>query len=257
MRDEELEYESQNNLEEILYSMNTEEFSEEELNDQLNENIFSSHKTDYLSSYLQRYKFLKNEYPENEEFLNSLKNGKDELMLYIINEISEKFGFEIDTEHKLKKTAIALYDFFVINYKENLEIFFYEYIESNKKSILSEIKKNKRKKDISTVNMKNNFSNPNDAIIVDNIADILLNIIPAIEDEDWINYILDDDDTVTNIHIRKFIEEEIMEINLDTFNAFIDPFVGQEEGWSEVMNDIVLRYVEKNSNSDNDLDIFE
>ena len=105
--------------------------------------------------------------------------------------------------------------------------------------------------------MKNNFSNPNDAIIVDNIADILFNIIPSIEDEDWINYILDDDDTVTNISIRKFIEEEIMEINLDTFNAFIDPFVGQEEGWSEVMNDIVLRYVEKNSNSDNDLDIFE
>lgn len=255
MKDDDFEYENPNEIEEILYSMNNEEFSMDELENQLGEDIFSSNKNNYLESYLQKYKFYKDEYEANEEFVNSLKEKKDELILEIIEYISDKFSIEVDDENKSKKVAVALYNFFVIDYKDNLETFFYNYIEKNKKMIVADLKKQKKQKDISTTANKMKFTNPNDGIIVDNIVFILTELIPSIENEDFMDYILSDDDTVTNISIRKFIDKEYISIDIETYLAFIDPFVGEDDGWSEVISDLVMRYTEESSQ--NEIDIFE
>ena len=255
MKDDNFEYENPNELEEILYSMNDEEFSIEELEDQLGEDIFSSHKNNYLDSYLQKYKFYKEEYEANQEFINTLKDKKDDLIQNILDIISEKFSIGIDDEHRTKKVCVALYDFFVINYKENLETFYFNYIEKNKKSIIAEIKREKRQKDITVNANKAKFANSNDAIIVDNIYYILTEIIPTIDDEEFLDYVLNDDDTVTNIAIKKYIDKEFIFIDIDTFNAFIDPFMGEEDGWSDIVSDLIIRYT--GESDQNELNILE
>lgn len=254
MQDNELEYENPNDIEDILYSMNNEEFSKDELEDQLGESIFSSYKTNYLESYLEKYKFYKEEFEENQEFLDSLKQSKDQLILDIIDIISEKFCFEVDDESKTKKVAKAIYNFFVIDYKENLETFFFNFIEKNKKMIITDIKQRKRKKDISTVANKMKFNN-NDALIIDNIVYIMTELIPSISEDNFLDYILDDDDTMTNIAIRKFIEKEKISLTEDSYSAFLDAFIGEEDGWTEIISDIVSKYVQ-NAN-ELDIDIFE
>lgn len=143
---DEFENENPSELEEILYSMNTEEFLENELEDQLGESIFSEKKTNYLESYMSKYKFYLDEYSANEEFIESLKEKKDDMIEHILNEISDKFEFNIDDESRKTKVAKVLYEFFVIDYKNNMVDMILTYINDNKKSILQEIKRQKKGK---------------------------------------------------------------------------------------------------------------
>lgn len=253
MKDENLEYENQSELNEILFSMNSEEFLETELDEQLNEEIFNNNKTNYLQAYLTKCKFCKNEYGANDGFIESLKENKDELIEFVIDKISDKFSLTIDDDNKGTKMAKILYDFFVINYSSNLKNLFINYINNNKKAIISVLKKEKKRRDVAVITSKIRYSNNNDALIVDNVAFIINEIILSSEIENFIELIAQMDETVTNLKMIEFINKGKVSLDDESFNSFIEPFVDEEIGWCDIISDIVIELSDKASKSDIDI----
>lgn len=255
MKDMEFEYENPNELDEILYKMNSEDFIETELEKQLGEEIFSDYKTDYLDSYMTKYKFYKNEYNANDGFTESLKQNKDQLIEYVIDEIAEKFGIIVDEDCKNTRMAKTLYNFYVIDYKENLKNLFLNYINNNKKAILNVIKKEKRRKDISAIASKIIFANGNDALIIGNVSYIINEIIIGTDIEDFMDMIIDADDNVTNLKIKDYLLKSKISLTEDSFNAFLEPYIDEESGWSDIISIITIELNEKAVKSD--VDIYE
>ena len=235
-------YERENSLDldEMLFSMNSEEFLENEVLEQIS-NLFESNKIDYLSSYISKYKYYKKEYEENEDFVEGLKERKIDTVKFIIEVICEKFSIDIDVDDYKTKIAKTLYKFFVIDYKENLITFFINYINSNKKAIVAEIKSLKRGRDISNIVSKSKFANNNDALIINNINYILLDLITSMtEDDSNLDLVIDADDDVTSLNLRDLLNNEIIKFN-GTFSMFVGPFIEKEDGYSEIVSEIVLR----------------
>lgn len=229
--------------EEMLYDMSNEEFVEDEIGAQVTTNIFDSEKRNYVEFYIEKYKYLKTLYEDDTERLPELRENKEEFIDNIITKVSETFNVEIDEEHRSTKMAKTLYNFFVLNYLENLEEFFFNYIQKNKKAIITEIKRTKTKvRDITTIASKSKFQNNNDALIINNISYILFDLIPSIElGPDFIDYILNYDDDITNTNMEKLISKEHITIDNDTYISFLEPFVERHDGYSVVLSNIVVR----------------
>lgn len=240
MLNEDFETENSSELDDILYSMNSEDFLENEVEEQLDEGIFSDKKTNYVEKYISKFKYFKNEYSENQEFIESLNEKKDGVRDFILDQISNKFEIVIDDESKKMRVARALYEFFIVDYKDNLETLILNYINNNKKDIIAEVKRNKKGKDISSTAGKMKFSNNNDAIIINNITMIIFDIMPENLDEDFLNLILDTDDSVSNLAIKDLIDNNDITIDDDTMKAFIAPLIDKDDGYSDVVSNVVI-----------------
>lgn len=237
---EEFERENVYDLEEMLFTMNSEEFLENEVNEQI-EYLFEPNRINYISSYISKYKFLKSKYAANLDFVEGLKDRKQDTVKFIIEAICERFSINIDEEDYSTKMAKTLYKFFVLDYKDNLITFFMNYIAANKKAIVTEVKALKKGRDISTIVSKNKYANNNDALIINNINYILLELITSMtEDDSNLDLVIDDDDDIVSINMRDMINEGLITFN-GTFNMFISPFVEKEDGFSEIISEIVLR----------------
>jgi hypothetical protein len=254
MLNEDFESENSSELDEILYSMNSEDFLENEVEEQLGDGIFSDKKTNYVKKYIGKYKYFKNEYSENQEFIESLSEKKDDVRDFILDKISDKFEITVDDESKKMRVARALYEFFVVDYKGNLETLILNYINNNKKDIVTEIKRNKKGKDISSTAGKMKYSNNNDAILINNINMVIFDIMPCNLDENFLDLIIGTDDSVSNITIRDLIDNNDITIDNDTMTAFIEPLIDKDDGYSDVVSNVVI---ELNNNAKLvDLDIF-
>lgn len=253
MKMEDYEYENPRELEEILYKMNTEDFLETELTEQLNEEIFSDNKTNYIESYMSKYKFYKNEYEANDDFTERLKNNKDNLIESVIEQICDKFCLEVDEEDRNTKLARVIYEFFVIDYRENLKSLFMNYINNNKKSIISVLKKEKKRRDISMVASKLKFANSNDALIIGNVSFIINEILNNEQIENFIDLIISDDDSVVNLKIKEYVDSEKIAITEDTYNAFVAPYFDEELGWSDIISEIEIEMCQNAAQVDLDI----
>lgn len=241
---EEKEYIGESETEEILFNMSSDDFLENEIMEQLSEDgMFNSHKRNHVEFYLEKYKFMKLNYADTDtDFLENLKYKKNEFVESVINAICDKFDIGIEEEALTTKNAKTLYTFFVIDYKDNLKELFINVLKKNKQLIIKELKARKRHRDIGTNASKAKFYNTNDAFIINNIEYILFDIIPSIEfGEEFIDYIVDYDDNINYSNLRKMIDNNIIDLDSDSFKAFINPFVEHYDGYSEVISDIIIK----------------
>ena len=231
-------------LEEMLFSMSTDDFIENEISSQLEDTIFTEgkDKRNYVELYMEKYKYLSNVYGGDDALLNDLEENKDIFISNIVNKIADEFEIEVLQEEVGKKMAKALYNFFVVFYADNLKEFFLNYIQRNKKILIAEVKKQKSKvRDVTTIAAKAKYYNANDAIIINNINNILLNLIPSIElGEEFIDYIIEYDDNTVNTTIGKLIKKGYITISQDTYEAFLRPFLERYDGYSNIITDIVM-----------------
>lgn len=248
----------QEETEEMIFEMSSDEFLENEIEEQMSTEIFNETKRNYVEIYIEKYKYLKGLYEDDDETLLELKENKTNFINSIRDRISEIFSINIDTDNE-KQTKITknIYNFFVMNYSENIKSFFINYIEKNKKIIINELKRQKSKsRDVSSIAAKTKFVNSNEAMIINNISSILFDIIPSSGlGSDFIDYIIDYDDDITNLNIQKFIEDGVISIDEDTFRSFIDPFVNRNEGYSEIISEIIIEFSQMIKQ--NDIDIFK
>lgn|SRR5574344_309486 len=231
--------------ESIFFDMSSNDFLESEIDDQLNVNLFNYNKRNHVELYLEKFKYLKNVYEQDGDTLEELFENKENFIANIISMITEKFAIEIDADIIGNKAAKTLYNFFVVYYYDNIKSFFINYIQKNKKIILTELKKQKSKiRDVTSVASKSKFNNSQDALLLNNIESVLFDIIPSEElGENFINFITDYDDDITNINITKFIDKG--EINLEnTYENFLEPFINREDGYAEIISDIIIKLSE-------------
>jgi hypothetical protein len=88
--------------------------------------------SDVFESFIQKYKFLKEKYKDNEEFIPSLEQTVEEIIIDILNNIENKFDFKITFSESLliddKIHYIHMIYNFLINYIEDgIESLFYNY----------------------------------------------------------------------------------------------------------------------------------
>lgn len=242
--------------EEMLFEMSTDDFIENEIEEQISESLFSSNKTNHVEFYLEKYKYLcKEVYVDDDDTLAQLEENKENFLQNIVSKISETFEFEIDENEVTNKVAKTLYNFFIVNYADNLKDFFLNFLNKNKKSIIADLKAMKVKtRDVSTIASKVKYYNANDAIIINNINTILLKIIPNYDiGNEFIDYIINYDDSRINNKMRKYLDEAIITFE-DTYNAFLTPFVEKHDGYSSIISDIVIELNEQAKT--NKIDIF-
>lgn len=243
--DDEKEFINDSESEEILFNMSSEDFIENEIMNQLNdEGIFNSYKRDHVEFYLEKYKFMKLKFIDNEnsDFLDTLKYNKEEFISNVAEAICDKFNINMETDDMTTKNTKILYTFFVLNYKDNLKELFINVLKKNKQVIIKEIKTRKRHRDIGITASKAKFYNNNDAFIINNLDYILFNIIPSMEfDSDFIDYIIDYDDNINYNNMRKLIDNSKIELDSDTFKSFIEPFMEHCEGYTDVVSEIVIK----------------
>lgn len=236
---------SREDIEEILFDMSTDDFIDNEIREQISDNIFSDNKRNYVEFYIEKFKFLKELYKENNQYdkLEELKDNKELFITQITNLISDTFKIDIDQDSINNKMTKSLYSFFVVDYSEHLQNFFINYILKNKKNIISEIKKNKSKvRDIAAIAAKSKFANSTDAIIINNINFVLFDLIPSVElGEDFIKYITDYDDDIINDNLIKFMDDDSITITDDTRKSFLEPFLDQSDGYTNVVSNIIIQ----------------
>lgn len=239
---EDKEYVNDNEIEEILFNMSSSDFLENEVRSQLGDGIFITDKRDHLEFYIEKYKFIKANCTDTDDLMANLKYNKEEFVNDVIDAICTKFEIDYDVENNTTKMAKVLYTFFVINYKDNLSEFMINLIKKNKQIIIKELKSRKRHRDIGVSASKSKFYNNNDAFIINNIDYILFNILPSIElDGDYINYIINYDDNINYNNMNKLISSDSISLSSDSYRAFISPFLDRDNGYSDVISEIIIK----------------
>src|SRR5574344_1100623 len=225
-------------VEEILYDMSSPDFLLNEINEQLDDEILNSNKRNYVNFYIDKYKYLKKIYSDvDDDKVEELKENKRKFLEDVLTIVSDRFNINIITDEINNRLVKTLYGFFVTDYADNIYNLFINYINKNKKSIIAEIKKLKKTRDISTVASKNKYVNVNDTIILNNINFVVFDLIPSVDlSEDFISIITETDDDVINMNMNKFIDKELIEINDDTYELFLQPFLDQVDGYSDIIS---------------------
>lgn len=137
-------------------------------------------RTDYFSMFQGRVDYLISKYEYSDETLcKELKTVKINKINIVLKTLCDKYDIKMmDDEmnnETLEFTTKCLYEFFVLNLKENIRIFLTNYILKNKKSIAANY--SEQKKDVETISAKKIFKNKSDAVIVANLLSIVESII--------------------------------------------------------------------------------
>lgn len=130
-------------------------------------------KIDYMQSFLNKYSFsLENMYEEDKTELDDLH---DQFIDYIVELFKYylRIGFPTleDVEEEEQHTLLHLtYNFFIQNMKKNFVLFCMNYIKKYEKDLTKVLPK---KKDVITLNFKEEITNDYDVLILSNITNVL------------------------------------------------------------------------------------
>jgi len=236
-----------NETEDIISQMHFELIAEE-IQEQI-DNTFTKSKMNFLEIYRDRYKYFKEEYADNEEFLEQLKQVRNQTYEKIIELIAKKFNLEyVDINPKRAKD---LYEFFVLKYDENVTALIINFIVSNRKFVINEIKNSNtsRTRDTSYVSTKELIVNQQEALIITQANKIIFDIIPNAfdidDDTEFLKYIVDYDDTSVNVAIKKlFVEKQTISCEENLLEEFLAPVLRKEDGYTEIKSTVVTELYE-------------
>lgn len=213
----------------------------DQINDQLDNLLSSSNKKNFLKSFEKQLNTVS--LMETESDIKSIRESVYNL---IIENITEKFDMKIDIDNAdIKKVAKQFYKFFVLNYIDNLSYFIKSYIVENLDDIIFDLKH------LDHINTKkiNGINNLNINMIMNNIGDVVdiiynknldfsdflyyLGLHPesssCVEEmKDYLNYVIEDADSVTQKLIEPLINEEegfgeiFVNIQMDLYYDFDD-----------------------------------
>lgn len=184
----------------------------------------SKDKIDYIADLNKKFKFMKNDFEENDPQYRVLINKEYSLYYTILTEYFPKLGIiynersdkdSIDIED-LYILVHNIYQFFILDYGKNLVKFFKNYITSNKASIVDRSLKNNElnKRDLDYILGRRKFIDRNLLII----SYFLSGIIKEIREEmnyrnhDIITYITHDDpDEILNEFIKTIFKDSMFQ----------------------------------------------
>lgn len=185
----------------------------ENIKEQINQPIvLSINPVNYLDKFDSRYNFLINKYKDNPELVRNLNDVKEKFYFQVNNEIGNKLDIRINTDSGIDSMLIkCLYEFFILNMRENLITFLFNLITKNKKSLITEYEDNR--KSIEYVALKKVLKNKTDIVILSNIYDIVTHLVePEYDYKDILSVIVDEDPNEKNNYMisQLLIKEEMI-----------------------------------------------
>lgn len=152
------------------------------------DNPWEYKKRDYIQSFITKYNFSKENMREDE--LTNLDILHDEFLSYVLKLFKVYLGIgfpDIDTkteddQHELIQLS---YRFFINNIKKNIITFIYNFICNNIDKIVDILP---RKKDVTTLNFKEEIPDENIIIILANLSDVVTYIFSQdVDVEDFLD----------------------------------------------------------------------
>lgn len=152
----------------------------------------------YVDNVLEKFKYLLNEYRDDEDHVKSINSLITEVFGFLINEINDTYDLGIYTEYEnvneTMELGVVLYSFFILRYQKNITRFVYKYIIKNKKALVEEFSHLQKKKDVTTISMKKKIKNKDDILILSNLPTIVNHIISLeLDSEDFLQYVSDEE----------------------------------------------------------------
>lgn len=139
----------------------------------------------YLNTPLEKIEYLKSNVKDQDE-REKLDNLQSDLAESILDIIKEVYDVNLDSDSYEPEAYLeaveAIYNFFIVEFEENLQRFFYNYIKRYK-SVLAEPYSDKEKKDVTTVSSKKKVKDKDLSTILINLPDIIQDIILLDMDE--------------------------------------------------------------------------
>jgi hypothetical protein len=199
--------------------------------------------TNFIDVFESRYKFLSARFHDTPDFLTALSDTRRFFYVNISGRICGKFGFELDlSDERLYMVTKVLYEFFVLNYKENIKTFIIEYVTENKKTLVSTFDDGSKTLDL--VSAKKIFKNKGDAILVSNIYRVIdliikqdlpvrgiLEPIVKADSSEFTNYVVDE----------LFIQGDSVHVDGKFSRTFFDVLIRKGDGYTKIVNDLQMK----------------
>ena len=116
-----------------------------------------------------------------DEYREELNEMRDDFNSFLILELDRGFGLGIDIEnlqsYEMEEIGRNVYEFFVVNLRENITNFLKNYICINKSSLAELFTDEYKRKDVTTTNMKRLTKNKDDVVILSNIISVIYHIL--------------------------------------------------------------------------------
>lgn len=190
----------------LLTEMNVDEFEKILAKQIQNEDSdYTTPALDHFSELYERYAQTLELEDVGEDEAAELASRFERICQTIIFCINSKFDTDvdidkvIDSEPGLPFVALAMYRFFVLDFKSNLTTIIRRYLESHMEDIYKQFANLDQKKDVVTASNKKYFSDQM-AVIVSNIYDISDYVFTMIDEYDITNYCDEGDAASAAIH---------------------------------------------------------
>lgn len=199
---------------------------------------------DYLDIFETRYRYLSDVYKDSTMFIEKLNNVKDAIYSELFTAIVKKFNFSYtDNTLDINQCAKDLYNFFILDYKENLIQYFINTILLQKKSLALSLSDPQYSKKVGVNALKKLLKHREDAIIISNINTVIQSIISNSTDNLELikTMVADDIDEVSNYHVYQyFLNDFTIAPNSDFNDRFFDIIKNKREGYSAIINEVKI-----------------
>lgn len=216
----------------------------EQLKDQIVNPLYTN--VNYVETVVDKFRLLSEEYGDNEDAIKNINNFISDFFLFIINEIDERFGLEIEVDEsclqEVIETGLVLYNYLILRYKKNIIKFLYKFIMKNKKRLVEEFEGYK-KKDVTSISLKKKIKNKDDVIILSNLPYIIKFILDLeIEPLDFLNY-SSSNNYYEGLYISNLIEEGNLVGNF--VDKYLEVIKQDRDVLDEVLADVKLKILKK------------
>jgi len=204
-----------------------------------------------LSIFEERFQFITQFYPEDENMIERCKEIKKNIYKKIYDNITSRFSITSELGENFGSDDFyfytrELYNFFILKYKTNLISFFVSYLYGHKKELIKEFENDEEKKDLMYRNLKKNLNNTDDVLLVYHMESIIENFS---QNEDEPEFIIEEIISTDEYEATNFAMKELLVDN--KFNTFLEktfieeffkPLLDEElqyEMYSSIRNDLV------------------
>lgn len=156
------------------------------IRDQIN---IPQQQTDYLTPVMDMLQEMLEAADKKEDLdeSNDIKDYIHQISVDIIELVCDKFDITIEYEEidgdTVKELAMALYEFFILEFIDNVARFFYRYIKRNKATLSENLMDDNEKKDSTTIANKKKIKDKELLAINNNLPAVINSIIELDTDE--------------------------------------------------------------------------
>ena len=200
-------------------------------------------KNDFVEQFeLQAEELLADEEAEdNPEGIKKINAERIDFYIDVINLIDDQFKLSCDVDtitsnyrvDEIKEICEALYSFFVIKRKKNIKNMMLNYILENRDQICESLDYLRRKKDVTSLETKNKLKDPDLAMMVANLQDVLRYIKSLnIDMNDMIKCV--DLELFNNLKVQELMDECIISCNFQEL-YFSPLFSYQDSNYDDII----------------------